>query len=342
MKKKTPAPTANSNSDATIAPAKLPVPTKASRPVTVTTLQKQKRDGKPITMVTCYDATFARLVEESAVDAILVGDSLGMVVKGEENTLAVTLDEMVYHTAAVARGLRANGRPTTHLVGDLPFLTYQVNADDAIRNAGRLLQAGANAVKLEGGESIAPTVKRLVEAGIPVMGHVGLVPQSVHAMGGFRVQGKDDESSERILKDALALQAAGAYAVVLEGIPPDVAATITDALEIPTIGIGAGKACDGQVLVLYDLLGLNPSFKPKFVKHFASGADVVTSALNAYASEVEHQVFPAKEHTFKPLREAAAPTFDVEPPAAAPLAELGATDLAAAEEQASYGAVVPN
>lgn len=318
------------------------IPTKASRPVTVTTLQQRKQAKERITMVTCYDATFARLVEESAVDAILVGDSLGMVVKGEENTLAVSLDEMVYHTAAVARGLRANGRATTHLVGDMPFLTYQVNADEAIRNAGRLLQAGANAVKLEGGAQIAPTVRRIVDAGIPVMGHVGLVPQSVHAMGGFRVQGKDEASRQRILDDALALQEAGAYAVVLEGIPPDVAADITAALDIPTIGIGAGKACDGQVLVLYDLLGLNPSFKPKFVKHFASGADVVTSALNAYASEVEHAVFPAAEHTFKPLRtdDASQAAAELAPLSPTPLATLPA-DLPA-EDHASYGSVVPN
>jgi len=268
------------------------------RPVTVNTLRDMKAKGDRITMLTCYDATFARLLDDAGVDAILVGDSLGMVMKGEEDTLNVTIDEIAYHTKAVARGLRAQGAARIHLVGDMPFMSYQVSAEEALHNAAQLLRAGANAVKLEGGVSVAPTVKRLVDAGIPVMGHVGLTPQSVHAMGGFKVQGKGEEGRKRVIDDALALQEAGAYAVVLEGLPKDLATELTQLLDIPTIGIGAGNQCDGQVLVLYDLLGLNPSFKPKFVKHFANGADIVVDACKAYVDEVKEQSFPGLEHSF--------------------------------------------
>lgn len=261
--------------------------------VNVRTLRKMKRERAPITMLTCYDATFARLLDEAQVDVLLVGDSLGMVIKGEENTLSVTVDEVAYHVRAVARGAKR-----AHIVGDMPFLSFQASPEDAVRNAGKLLQAGAQSVKLEGGVAIAETVRRIVEAGIPVMGHVGLVPQSVNAMGGYVVQGKDDAGRSRILEDALALEEAGAYAVVLEGIPNDLAAELTEQLDIPTIGIGAGKACDGQVLVIYDLLGLDPSFKPKFVKRYADGAATVTDACKAYVDEVKQRVFPAEEHTF--------------------------------------------
>lgn len=263
------------------------------KPVTVRTLRQMKRDATPITMLTCYDATFARLLDGAGVDALLVGDSLGMVIKGQENTLDVSVEEVAYHVSAVARGAER-----AHIVGDLPFMSYQVSAEEALRNAGALIKAGAHSVKLEGGVAVAGTVARLVAAGIPVMGHVGLVPQSVNAMGGFVVQGKDAEGRRRILEDARALEEAGAYAVVLEGIPSDLAQEITAALAIPTIGIGAGNDCDGQVLVLYDLLGLNPDFKPKFVKHFAAGASVVEDACRAYVQEVRERSFPDEAHSF--------------------------------------------
>ncbi len=262
-------------------------------PVTLRTLAQMKRDGQRITMLTGYDATFARLLDGAGIDMILVGDSLGMVVKGEQNTLNVSIEQMAYHTSAVAKGVSR-----AHVVGDMPFMSYQSNDDDALKNAARLLQAGASSVKLEGGAKIAKTVVRLVEAGIPVMGHVGLMPQSVHAMGGFVVQGKDPESRQRVFDDAVALQEAGAYAIVLEGIPEDLARDITDTLTIPTIGIGAGNCCDGQVLVLYDLLGLNPDFTPKFVKKYVDGAAVVQEAVRTYVDEVKRQVFPDDDHTF--------------------------------------------
>ncbi len=262
------------------------------KPVTVRTLRQRKQQA-PITMLTCYDATFARLLDEAGVDMLLVGDSLGMVIKGEENTLDVSVEEMAYHVKAVARGAKR-----AHIVGDLPFMSYQASAEEALRNAGLLLKAGAHSVKLEGGVHVADTVRRLVQAGIPVVGHIGLVPQSVNAMGGFVVQGRDDAGRQRILEDARALQEAGAFSVVLEGIPSDLAAEITADLDIPTIGIGAGNACDGQVLVLYDLLGLNPTFRPKFVKHFAAGASVVTDAVQAYLDEVRARTFPDEAHSF--------------------------------------------
>lgn len=270
-------------------------PSKDSKkgPVTLRTLAQMKKDGQRITMLTGYDATFARLLDGAGIDMILVGDSLGMVVKGEPNTLNVSIEQMAYHTAAVAKGVSR-----AHIVGDMPFMSYQSNDDEALKNAARLLQAGASSVKLEGGTRIAKTVVRLVDAGIPVMGHVGLTPQSVHAMGGFVVQGKDSESRQRVFADAVALQDAGAYAVVLEGIPSDLAADITDTLTIPTIGIGAGSSCDGQVLVLYDLLGLNPDFTPKFVKKYVDGAAVVQDAVRAYVDEVKRQIFPDDDHAF--------------------------------------------
>jgi len=252
-----------------------------------------KADGQRITMLTGYDATFARLLDGAGIDMILVGDSLGMVIKGEGNTLSVSVEQVAYHTAAVARGVSR-----AHVVADMPFMSYQTTAEDALKNAARLLQAGASSVKLEGGAGIAGTVARLVDAGIPVMGHIGLMPQSVHAMGGFVVQGKDAASSQRIVDDALALQEAGAYAIVIEGIPSELAAEITSLLRIPTIGIGAGVDCDGQVLVIYDLLGLNPDFTPKFVKKYVDGAAVVSDAVKSYVDEVKGGTFPDADHAF--------------------------------------------
>lgn len=250
-------------------------------------------------MVTAYDATFARMLDEAGVDILLVGDSVGMVIQGQDSTLPVTLDEMIYHTRAVARGLTRTGGGRALIVGDMPFLTYQVDESSAVRNAGRFLaEGGAHAVKLEGGVCVARTIARIVEAGIPVMGHVGLTPQSVHAMGGFKVQGKTSEEAERVLRDAESVQDAGAFAIVLEGVPEALAARITARLDIPTIGIGAGAACDGQVLVSYDLLGLTPDWRPKFVKRYAELYSDGVRAVRAYVEEVKEGSFPAREHTF--------------------------------------------
>ncbi|GAB4211057.1 MAG: 3-methyl-2-oxobutanoate hydroxymethyltransferase [Sandaracinaceae bacterium] len=271
--------------------------------VTVPGLRAMKRAGERISVATAYDATFARMLDEAGLDVLLVGDSLGMVVQGLDTTLPVTLDEMLYHTRSVARGLaRAEAAGTggrALVVGDMPFMTYQVDEASALRNAGRFLaEGGAHAVKLEGGVTVARTIARIVEAGIPVMGHVGLTPQSVNAMGGFRVQGKTEEDAERVLRDAKAVQEAGAFAVVLEGIPAALATRITRELEVPTIGIGAGAGCDGQVLVSYDFLGLTPDLKPKFVKRFAELYRDGVAASRRYVDEVKRGVFPGPEHTF--------------------------------------------
>lgn len=264
------------------------------RQVRVPHLRQMKERGTRITAVTCYDATFARLVDASGVDVVLVGDSLGNVVQGQSSTLPVTLDHIVYHTAAVARGLQR-----AHLVADMPFMTYY-SAEVALPNAARLLaEGGAHAVKLEGGSEVAGTVRQLVAAGIPVMGHIGLTPQSVHAMGGHRVQGRGLEAKQRLHADAAALQDAGCYALVLEGIPTRLAAEISASLEIPTIGIGAGEGCDGQILVLYDMLGLNPEFQPKFLKRFAELGAAVKTALAAYGAEVRAGTFPGPEHGYE-------------------------------------------
>jgi len=265
----------------------------ARKPVTVPEIRARK-GGLPLTMVTAYDATFARMLDDAGVEMLLVGDSLGMVVQGNSDTLGVTVDDIVYHTRAVTRGTRF-----AHVIGDMPFLSYQVTPEEAVRNAGRILAEGrAHAVKLEGGATIAPTIRRIVDAGIPVMAHVGLTPQSVHALGGFRVQGRDDEAAEKILADALAVEAAGAYALVLEGVPGELAARITAALSIPTIGIGAGVDCDGQVLVCYDLLGMTADLRPKFVKRYDDGHARVVEAARAFRDEVRTRQFPAAEHTF--------------------------------------------
>jgi len=254
-----------------------------------------KADNRKIVMVTAYDYTMARLADAGGVDMVLVGDSLGMVIQGHEDTLPVTLDHMVYHTRCVARGLKK-----AHLVADMPFMSWQRSFDQALASSGRLIQEGrAQSVKLEGGQRAAETISKLVSAGIPVVGHVGLTPQSVHTMGGFRVQGRTDAGAQQVIADAVAVEQAGAFCVVLEGIPGDVAAEITQRLAVPTVGIGAGIHCDGQVLVCNDLLGMDGSFKPKFVKRFAELEAPITTAFERYAEEVRSETFPGPEHAFR-------------------------------------------
>jgi 3-methyl-2-oxobutanoate hydroxymethyltransferase len=263
--------------------------------VTIHTLKRQKQAGQKICMVTAYDATFARIFDDAGADIVLVGDSLGMVVQGNDTTLPVTMDQMVYHCRAVTRGARR-----AHVVGDMPFLSYQTTVVEAVKNAGRLVaEGGAGSVKLEGGAEFSETIAHILRASIPVMGHIGLTPQSVHKMGGYLVQGRDEESAKRLLRDALALQEVGCYALVLEGVPMELAQEITAALSIPTIGIGAGVHCDGQVLVCYDLLGLNPDFKPKFVKRYADLYGVTRSAAETFFAEVRADAFPDEDHSFK-------------------------------------------
>ena len=268
----------------------------SAKKVTVPDLRARKASGEKIAMVTAYDFTMARLVDEAGIDMVLVGDSLGMVVQGLTTTIPVTMDEMAYHCRAVARGL---GR--AHLVGDLPFMSYQVSPQQAVESAGKLMKDGAcESVKLEGGQEVAEHVHRIVRAGIPVVGHIGLTPQSVHALGGFKVQGRGAEGAEKVLADAVALEQAGAFAIVLEAIPPDLAAQVTALLSIPTIGIGAGAACDGQVLVCTDLLGLARGHQPKFAKRFANLGDAAVDAFSAYVSEVRAGTFPGAGQTYKP------------------------------------------
>lgn len=268
-------------------------PISERKPLTVPLIRSAK--GKtPLVMVTAYDATFARMLDEAGADLLLVGDSLGMVVQGNDTTLSVSVDDIVYHCRSVSRGARRS-----HVVGDMPFLSCKVSAEEALRAAGRILAEGhAHSVKLEGGVAVAPTVRRIVQAGIPVMGHVGLTPQSVHAMGGFRVQGRNSDSARQILEDARAIADAGAYAVVLEGIPGELAEQITRAIDVPTIGIGAGIGCDGQVLVCYDLLGLTQDLRPKFVKRYDELFERGVAACRHFADEVRRRNFPAQEHTF--------------------------------------------
>ena len=265
-----------------------------NRQVTASDFRRMKAEGERISMVTAYDATMAKLVDRGGADAILVGDSLGMVIQGRKDTLAVTLDDVIYHTKAVVRGAER-----AHVVADMPFMTYQADLTEAVYNAGRLLkEGGAQSVKFEGGREYAPLVERLVRSGIPVMGHLGLTPQSVHAMGGFKVQGRTAAAAERILADARALEEAGCYAIVLEGVPVELARVITESLQIPTIGIGAGVECDGQVLVCYDLLGMFDDFVPKFVKQYARLGAEVSDAVANFKREVQAGEFPAEEHTF--------------------------------------------
>jgi 3-methyl-2-oxobutanoate hydroxymethyltransferase len=262
--------------------------------ITVSVLREKKAQGLKITMVTAYDYPSARMVEEAGLDMILVGDSLGNAVLGYENTLPVTMDEMVHHTRAVCRGTRH-----TFVVADLPFLSYHVSVEQAILNAGRLVkEGGAQAVKLEGGKERLEVIKRIIAAEIPVMGHLGLTPQSIHQFGGFKVQGKNKEQAEKLLADALLLEEAGVFALVLECVPAPLAAMITEKLSIPTIGIGAGSGCDGQVLVWHDLLGITQDLKPRFVKNYAHLHDDITGALKQYKAEVEKGQFPAAEHSY--------------------------------------------
>lgn len=269
--------------------------TESFRKVTVPELRNRK-GVRPIAMVTAYDVTMARLLDEGGADVLLVGDSLGMVVQGHANTLPVTVDEICYHGRAVVRGTRR-----AHVVGDMPFMSFQVSPQQAVENAGKMMKDGAfESIKLEGGEEYAEHARRIIAAGIPVMGHVGLMPQSVHAMGGFRVQGKGVDAARRVLDDARAMEEAGVYALVLEAIPPDLAAEITATVSVPTIGIGAGAGCDGQVLVCYDLLGMYRNLAPRFAKRFAEIGDQIVEATRAYVSEVQDFRFPSNEHTFKP------------------------------------------
>jgi 3-methyl-2-oxobutanoate hydroxymethyltransferase len=260
----------------------------------VRSLAQRKSRGEPFTMLTAYDFAFARIFDAAGIDLLLVGDSVGNVVQGVETTLPVTLDELIYHTRMVARGARRS-----LVVADMPFGSYQVGPEDAVRNAIRFVkEAGAQAVKLEGGALVAESIERIVRAQVPVMGHVGLTPQSVNTMGGYRVQGRGDEGRAQVLEDARAVQEAGAFAVVLEGIPADLGREITAELRIPTIGIGAGPACDGQVLVMHDMLGLGDS-PPSFVKQYAPLGELAGDAAKAFAEEVVNRKFPDAMHSYR-------------------------------------------
>ncbi|MGE3536300.1 MAG: 3-methyl-2-oxobutanoate hydroxymethyltransferase [Candidatus Tectimicrobiota bacterium] len=260
--------------------------------VRVRYFQQQKEQGRPLVMLTAYDATSARIAEQAGIQLLLVGDTLGMVVQGYDTTVHVTLDEMLYHTQLVVRG-------TEHafVIGDLPFMTYNVSAEQALTNAARFIQqAGAQSVKLEGGRQIAPTIRRLVDNGIPVMAHIGLTPQSVLQLGGWRVQGNTQADAARLLDDARAVEDAGAYAVVLELVPAELASLISTRLRIPTIGIGAGPGCDGQVQVFHDILGLFEAFVPKHTRQYAQLGSTMRSAISAYKTEVEQRQFPTSQH----------------------------------------------
>lgn len=266
----------------------------ASRKISVPALRARKHEDNHIVMVAAYDALFSRMADESGIDIVLVGDSVGTVVQGLDNTLEVELEDIIYHCRAAARGIKR-----AHLVGDMPFMSYQLGPDQALQNAGQVIKKGrAESIKLEGGAEMAETVHRIVSAGIPVMGHVGLTPQSIHAMGGHRIQGRSTEARERLVKDARALEEAGAFSIVLEGIPLEAAEEVTKAVGIPTIGIGAGPHCDGQVLVLPDLLGLTDRFKPRFLKRYEDFAQRGREAVSTFVDEVRAGAFPAEEHSF--------------------------------------------
>jgi 3-methyl-2-oxobutanoate hydroxymethyltransferase len=264
------------------------------KPLTIPDLREMKAAGRKVTVLTCYDALFARLLD-GIVDILLVGDSLNQVLAGHETTLSASLDQMIYHAQAVRRGARQS-----LVFVDLPFLTYQVTVEEALRNAGRVMkETGAHAVKLEGGEHMAETVRALVRVGIPVMGHIGLTPQSVNQLGGYRIQGRERGAADRMRSDARFLEEAGASALVLELVPAPLAAEVSRSVAIPTIGIGAGPGCDGQVLVLHDMLGLNEDFTPKFLKKYAELADTVRDAARCFAEEVRAGRYPGKEHSFE-------------------------------------------
>lgn len=273
----------------------------AARKVTTASLRRMRADGNPIVMLTAYDHTFATLLDEAGVDVLLVGDSVATVVQGEDTTVPVTLDEMVYHSKLVARAARR-----ALVVADLPFLSYQISEEEALRNAGRLMkEARVEAVKLEGGAPVTDCVRRLTDAGIPVMGHLGLTPQSIHAFGGYAVRGRAEEG-ERLLEDARCLVDAGVFALVLEKIPADLAARVTAAVPVPTIGIGAGPHCSGQVLVSYDMLGLFERFRPRFVRRYAELGDTIRDAVRRFGADVRDGSFPSAEES-----------YDLEPPQAA-------------------------
>lgn len=262
---------------------------------TVTTLQQQKQNNDKITMLTAYDYSTAKLIDEAGINTILVGDSLGMVMLGYEDTLSVTMEDMIHHSAAVARGAK-----DAFVITDMPFMSYQTSVYDAVVNAGRLMKEGrANAVKLEGGFSVCQQIKAITACDIPVVAHIGLTPQSINAFGGFKVQGKDFEAAQKLIEEAKAVEAAGACMVVLECVPAKLATKITELLSIPTIGIGAGNGCDGQVLVYQDMLAMYSDFVPKFVKQFGQVGTAMKEAFKAYITEVKAQTFPAEEHTFK-------------------------------------------
>ncbi|MCI8378852.1 MAG: 3-methyl-2-oxobutanoate hydroxymethyltransferase [Lachnospiraceae bacterium] len=262
---------------------------------TVSTFQNAKKNGEKVTMLTAYDYSTAKLVDEAGIDSILVGDSLGNVILGYEDTISVTMEDMIHHGAAVARGAK-----DALIVIDMPFMSYQASVYDAVVNAGRLMKEGrANAVKLEGGASVCPQIRAITDSGIPVVAHLGLTPQSVNAFGGYKVQGKSETAAAKLLEDALAVQEAGAFAVVLECVPAKLAALITERLDITTIGIGAGSECDGQVLVYQDMLGMFTDYVPKFVKQFARVGDIMKQAFADYKREVSEGTFPAEEHSYK-------------------------------------------
>ena len=262
---------------------------------TVSTFREQKANNDKITMLTAYDYSTAKLMDQAGINGILVGDSVGMVVLGYEDTIPVTMEDMIHHTAAVTRGAK-----DALVVGDMPFMSYQVSVEEAVRNAGRLMkEGGCQAVKLEGGASVCPQIKAITAASIPVMAHIGLTPQSVNAFGGFKVQGKSEEGAKKLIEEAKAVEEAGAFAVVLECVPAKLAEIISQSINIPTIGIGAGAGCDGQILVYQDMLGMFSDFIPKFVKKFAEVGEVMKDAFKAYIEETKQGSFPAPEHTFK-------------------------------------------
>ena len=262
---------------------------------TVSTLQQAKENGQKITMLTAYDYSTAKLMDEAGIDMILVGDSLGNVILGYEDTISVTMEDMIHHGAAVSRGVKE-----TMVVVDMPFMSYQISVEEAVTNAGRLMKEGrANAVKLEGGKSVCPQIKAITQAGIPVVAHLGLTPQSINALGGYKVQGKSEDAAKKLLEDALAVQEAGAFALVLECVPTKLASLITKKLTIPTIGIGAGNECDGQVLVYQDMLGMFSDYVPKFVKQFAQVGEIMKKAFSDYKEEVASGAFPAEKNSYR-------------------------------------------